>query len=82
MLALIEARVNSYLSASLETGLKRLTRLPKVTRPTLLQEMHIRAGAFLKKRAVNPSQGSINGRIEVDAPTSSPIGHFVKQLTH
>ncbi|OYS45435.1 ISLre2 family transposase, partial [Limosilactobacillus reuteri] len=49
MIGLIEARMNGELQASLNTILEQLTVLPRVAQTSLLQEMHIRTGEFLRK---------------------------------
>lgn len=82
MLNLIEARVNGHLEISLEQILKQEMKIPAVGKPALLQEMKIQMRPFLRKIPSKPSRGSINGRIFIDAPTSSPFGKLVKSFTH
>lgn len=82
MLNLIEARVNSHLEISLEQILKQEMKLPEIGKSALLQEMKIQIRPFLRKIPPKPSQGSFNGRIAIDAPSSSSIGRLVKSFTH
>lgn len=48
MIGLIKAR-NGELNASLNTTLEQLTVLPRVGQTSLLQEIHILTGEFLRK---------------------------------
>lgn len=82
MLNLIEARVNGHLENSLEQILKQEMKLPEVDKATLLQEVKIKMRPLLRKIPPRPSQGSINGRIYIDAPSSNSIGRLVKTFTH
>ena len=82
MIGLIEARMNGELQASLNTILEQLTVLPRVAQTSLLQEMHIRTGEFLRKAPTKPSIGVVQGIIPINTATSRPIGQLFKALTH
>ncbi|PWT33793.1 ISLre2 family transposase, partial [Limosilactobacillus reuteri] len=74
MIGLIEARMNGELQASLNTILEQLTVLPRVAQTSLLQEMHIRTGEFLRKAPTKPSIGAVQGIIPINTATSRPMG--------
>ncbi|MDC6114748.1 ISLre2 family transposase [Limosilactobacillus reuteri] len=74
MIGLIEARMNGELQASLNTILEQLTVLPRVAQTSLLQEMHIRTGEFLRKAPTKPSIGVVQGIIPINTATSRPMG--------
>ncbi|OPG86559.1 ISLre2 family transposase, partial [Limosilactobacillus reuteri] len=82
MIGLIEARMNGELQASLNTILEQLTVLPRVAQTSLLQEMHIRTGEFLRKAPTKPSIGAVQGIIPINTATSRPMGQLFKALTH
>lgn len=82
MLNLIETRVNGHLEISLEQILKQAMKLPKVSKPALLQEMKLQVRPFLRKITPRLSQGSVNDRIVIDAPSSSSLGRLVKSFTY
>ncbi|MCC4425060.1 ISLre2 family transposase, partial [Limosilactobacillus reuteri] len=70
------------LQASLNTILEQLTVLPRVAQTSLLQEMHIRTGEFLRKAPIKPSIGAVQGIIPINTATSRPMGQLFKALTH
>ena len=82
MISLIEARMNGELQASLNTILEQLTVLPRVAQTSLLQEMHIRTGEFLRKAPTKPSIGAVQGIIPINTATSRPMGQLFKAITH
>uniref|UniRef100_UPI002B0604EE UPF0236 family transposase-like protein n=1 Tax=Limosilactobacillus reuteri TaxID=1598 RepID=UPI002B0604EE len=82
MIGLIEARMNGELQASLNTILEQLTVLPRAAQTSLLQEMHIRTGEFLRKAPTKPLIGAVQGIIPINTATSRPIGQLFKALTH
>lgn len=76
MISLIEARVNHELDDSLESILKEVTALPKTAKLNLETNSEIIRSLF--KKAKSSSKGTLNGKIRVDAPTTSYIGRIVK----
>lgn len=81
MLGLIEARANQSLDTSLVTVLKTTTALsPRLTVPAV-QQATFNLRSILCKAPVKQSCGAKPGRIVVNGPASSPIGHLNKIFT-
>ena len=81
MLGLIEARANQSLDTSLVTVLKTTTALsPRLTVPAV-QQATFNLQSILCKAPVKQSCGAKPGRIVVNGPASSPIGHLNKIFT-
>ncbi|MCT3217025.1 ISLre2 family transposase, partial [Limosilactobacillus reuteri] len=56
--------------------------LPRVAQTSLLQEMHIRTGEFLRKAPTKPLIGAVQGIIPINTATSRPMGQHFKALAH
>ncbi len=74
--------MNSERQASLKTILDQLTVLPRVAQTSLLREMHIRPGEFLRKAPTKPLIGAVQGIIPINTATSRPIRQHCKVQTH
>lgn len=76
MSGLIEARVNGTLQDSLEEVLKQETSLPSQLISDATKAISTDLRPYLRKSPIRRSCGAHPGRIALDAPSSSPIGHL------
>ena len=84
MVALIEARINGNLTASLKRILIQATQLPTEVLGEATQKAFVNADLHIRdvfrKGPVQASCGAKQGRIYLDEATSRPLGQLVKNL--
>ena len=84
MVALIEARINGNLTASLKRILIQATQLPAEVLGEAAQKAFVNADFHIRdvfrKGPVQASCGAKQGRIYLDEATSRPLGQLVKNL--